>query len=62
LKLELRIPFGAVAMEDDSPPEDVRRLMHEVQRRGAHKNIVDRALAGGESREAEDVGDAWTLA
>jgi len=59
--MELRYQLQA-AQDDDSPPEDIRRLMHEVQRRGAQKNLVDRALAGGEAREAEDVGDAWTLA
>lgn len=59
--VELRYQLQA-AQEDSSLAEDVRRLMHEVQRRGVQKNLVDRALAGGEARGAEDVGDALTLA
>ena len=50
------------AGEEPSPAEDVRRLMHELQRLGGQKNVVDRALAGVEPREGEETGQAWTLA
>lgn len=50
------------AQEEQAPEEEVRRLIHEVQRTGEHKHIVDRALGGEEPRPAEDAGDAWLLA
>jgi hypothetical protein len=36
--------------------------MHDLQRLGAAKNAVDRALAGASPDERQESGEAWTLA
>ncbi len=59
--VELRYQLQAAA-EEQAPAEDVRRLMHNLQRLGGQKNVVDRALAGGEPPGREESGKAWTLA
>jgi DNA primase len=50
------------AQEEQASADDVRRLMHDLQRLGVQKNVVDRALAGGEAPRREDTGGTWTLA
>jgi DNA primase len=50
------------AQEEPDAPEDLRRLMHDLQGLGAQKNVVDRALAGGEPPKREESGEAWTIA
>lgn len=59
--VELRYLLQA-AQEDNAPPDDMRRLLRDVQRLGEQTNIVDRALAGGEGRKPETSGDPWRLA
>jgi DNA primase len=59
--VELRYLLQA-AQEEEASADDVRRLMHDLQRLGAQKNAVDRALAGGEVPRREESGEPWTLA
>ena len=59
--VELRYQLQA-AQEEEASAEDVRGMMHELQRLGAQKNTVDRALAGSGPAEREESGEAWTLA
>ena len=59
--VELRYQLQA-AQEEQAAADEVRRMMHDLQRLGAHKNAVDRALAGGEPPKREEAGDALTLA
>ncbi len=50
------------AQEEGASPEELRRLIHEVQRSGERTNRIDRALAGEDPRPSDEVGDAWLLA
>jgi DNA primase len=59
--VELRYLLQA-AQEEQASADDVRRLMHDLQRLGAQKNAVDRALAGGEAARREESGESRTLA
>jgi len=59
--VELRYQLQA-AQEESAAAEEVRRLMHDLQRLGAQKNMVDRALASGEATRREEPGEAWTPA
>jgi DNA primase len=59
--VELRYRLQA-AQEDQASPEEVRRLMHDLQRLGVQKNVIDRALGGAGPPEREESGEAWTLA
>jgi DNA primase len=59
--VELRYQLQA-AQEEQAAAEDMRRLLHDLQRLGARKNLVDRALGGGGPPEREESGEAWTLA
>jgi DNA primase len=59
--VDLRYQLQA-AQEEPEASDEVRRMMHELQRLGAQKNIVDRALAGGAPAERDESGEAWTLA
>jgi DNA primase len=59
--VEIRYLLQA-AQEEQAADDDVRRLMHNLQRLGTQKNVVDRALAGGGSPKQKESGDAWTLA
>lgn len=59
--VEIRYQLQA-AQEEQAAADELRRLMHDLQRLGAQKNAVDRALAGGEAPKREETGDARTLA
>ena len=59
--VEIRYQLQA-AQEEQASADDVRRMMHDLQRLGAQKNIVDRALGAGGPAEREESGEAWTLA
>jgi hypothetical protein len=59
--VELRYQLQA-AQEEQVSAEDLRHLMHDLQRLGAAKNAVDRALAGASPDERQESGEAWTLA
>jgi len=59
--VEIRYQLQA-AQEEQAAADEVRRLMHDLQRLGVQKNVVDRALAVGEAPKREETGDARTLA
>jgi DNA primase len=59
--VELRYRLQS-AQDDPEAAEDMRGLMHELQRLGAEKSVVDRALAGAEPAERGETGEARTLA